>query len=170
MPDKLDPPGHGTADGRRDRDSNPPKPRPAQRKPKPKPPAQAKPDFVPVKLLYVPDYEPWHGAPALLIEVVRNLPLNVTVEELYVTFVMRGDDNLPGYYGDFSFRRRQNPDEPALNAARFTRPARMVGMTLPEGPGGPAAPSRKQKVWVDTQWKGSDNNMRERQYFFLPLA
>jgi hypothetical protein len=126
--------------------------------------------FVPVRIVFDPAYEPWHGKPALLVDIVRKLPLDVTVDEFYVTFVMRADDNLPGYYGDVNFRRRKDPDAPALNETKFTCVARVVGMTLPENPSGPAAPSRKQKVWVDTQWKGTDNNLREREYFFVSLS
>ncbi len=151
----------------------PPKPPKPPAKPPAKPPVPPVPPkdaFVPVRIVFDPAYAPWHGKPALLVDIVRNLPLDVTIDEFYVTFLMRAADNLPGYYGDVSFRRRNDPDAPALNQAKFTCVARVVGMTLPENPSGPAAPSRKEKVWVDTRWKKSDNNPGGPDYFFVPLS
>jgi hypothetical protein len=126
----------------------------------------SRPAFYPTKIVYVPA-KPGQ-AQHLHVTVARHLDLNVRVEELYISQMMRDDRGNPGYYGDGSWRRSQKPDAPELNSREFTAIVSMGPLPVPHNPV-PGPPSRQFPVWLDFRWKDAQGRLNGPDSFLLHL-
>jgi hypothetical protein len=106
----------------------------------------------------------------VVIEVTRHLSLTEKVDELYLNYILRAENTVPGYYGDDYFRRVQTPVPPELDAAQFTITAEARHMTSSQLPNGPAKPHNVMKHLFEIEHIIKDPPYRERNYFMLRLT
>jgi hypothetical protein len=106
------------------------------------------------------------------IDVQRNLSLETEIDELYFSYILREQNNHPGYYGDVHWRRTDADSAPELIRQEFTCRLRVMPVTTEELPGGPTKPDDQQKHWFDVEYriKPPKPAFSHKDFMFIALS